>query len=72
MTSLNYDAIEIRHEPDGDLLAVFTGPTFDQEDIIGVLKKVLRMSNNFSVRGVHTLETHVSYDNNIKIRRDEK
>lgn len=72
MTILYHDAIEIRHEPDGHLLAVFMSPEFNQEDIVDAIRKILKGSNNFSIRGIHTKETHTSYVNNIKIRRDEE
>ncbi len=69
---LHHDAVEIRHEPDGHLLAVFMSPEFKQADIVDAVRKLLKGSNNFSIRGIHTLETHISFDNNIKIMRYKK
>ena len=70
MTELHYDAIAIRHEPDGELLAFFKSPQFEQEDIVNAVGKILKFSNNFSINGVHTNKKHISFDNNLKIHRD--
>lgn len=70
--SLHYNGVEIRHEPDGELLAVLTSPTFNQSDVIEALRRIIKDSNNFSVRGIHTYESHVSFNNVIKIHRNKE
>lgn len=69
---LTYDGVEIRHEPDGKLLAVICDNTFGVETVVKLVDKILEGSSNFSIRGIHTLETHTSFDNNIKIYRQTK
>ena len=69
MTKTYYPAIEVRHEPDGELIAFF-GEYFDQEDLIIHLTRILQGTNNFSVRGVENSISHVNFNNHIKIHRD--
>jgi len=70
MSNLHYPAIEIRHEPDGELLFFCASPTFKQEDVVEAVKNILRGSNNFSIRGVETSKTHFGFNNKIDIHRD--
>lgn len=53
MTKLFFPAIVIRHEPDGELLFFGTSEIFQQEDVNQIIERLLKTSNNFSVRGVH-------------------
>jgi len=61
------DAISIRHNPDGKLLAYLDGNTFNKKDLLQVINVVLNGSNNFSIEAVHVLQTHISFHNNIEI-----
>lgn len=72
MTKLHYEAIEIRHEPDGKLIAFISSPPFEQQTVVNLIARILQGSNNFSVRGVNTSQTHTNFDNLIEIwRRNE-
>lgn len=73
--TFHYPAIEIRHEPDGELYAFLRSPTFDDEQLLILIKECLKGSNNFSIRGVETSKTHHGFINNLEIHRgfkDEK
>lgn len=67
--TFHYSAIEIRHEPDGELYAFLKSPTFNDEQLIILIKEILKASNNFSVRGVQTSKDHISFTNKIEIHR---
>lgn len=67
----HYSAIEIRHEPDGELYAYLKSPTFGTKDLMKLIEHVLNGSNNFSVRGVETSKTHNNFHNDIRIYRNE-
>ncbi len=72
MGELYYDGIEIRHEPDGELLFFGSKPIFDQDDVLNIIKNIMKSSNNFSVKGVHKLKTHTNFDNTLEIYRNQK
>ena len=67
----HYPAIEIRHEPDGELYAYLKSPQFGTEDLMKLIEQILNGSNNFSVRGVETLKSHNNFHNDIRIHRNE-
>ena len=68
--TFHYPAIEIRHEPDGELYAFLRSPTFDDEQLMILIKEVLKGSNNFSIRGVEISKSHFNFQNKIEIHRD--
>jgi len=68
--TFHYPAIEIRHEPDGELYAFLKSPTFDDEQLMILIKEVLKGSNNFSICGVETSKTHSCFDNTLEIHRN--